>query len=1043
MIGQDELLTSFVEESLFNLQSAEPDLLKLEKKADEIDSETVNSIFRKIHSVKGAAGFFGFKNIGSLSHVMESLLSLLRNGEIKPETELIDALLSGVDVLKAMVEDIESSEAMDVQTEIETLQRLLDKSGGSTAKTITVQKKPTDSKKEPGIGKFQISEKDLKYYIAKGYYIYAIKIYLNKDLRNKGNTPFSFINTMESLGQYIDSFLNIGNVSGLSDCLENDLAFDFLFATVLEPDLVPKGLELPEDRVSIIDLDHFIKTAGEEAGAGPQKDEISKTTPADSAPIEKKAAETETPPVRQPESQLSNIAETDTRPVPGEPETPKPAERIEDSRPGEVPPEPADGGADKIAHSIYAEEKIRVGVNFLNDLVNLAGELVLGRNQLMQATLPLVKTTPGLNPVLQHISRVTSEMQEKIMQMRMQPISLIISKFHRLVRSMAKSLKKEIRLVTYGEDVELDKTIIEGLSDPLTHLIRNAIDHGIEEPDEREQAGKPRQGTVELHAYHQGGQVHLKISDDGKGLDGGEIGRIAVEKGIVTNEQISAMTETDLVKLIFKPGFSTAEKVTDVSGRGVGMDVVLTNIEHMGGTVDIDSKPGEGTVITLMLPLTLAIVSGLLIQEGGHFFILPEGDIDELVRVKPEEIRSKIDIVQNALVLRLRDMLPPLISLSQVLGLSEESVLNFSELKEPLRILILRYGKHRFGLIVDTIVSIEEIVVKPLPRYLKKMKCFSGVSILGNGTVSLILDISGIVKKAAIDQIKITDAEAAARTEKSADLEKDIQTLLLFDNNTPEQFALPLELISRIERTKLSRIEKIKDKQFLQYHGKKLRLVFLEDYLPVTRPERSSDDMIGVIVPKQLQNPMGIVIHRVINTVNTAVELDTKTISSPGLFGSSVINDRITLIPDMYKLFELVAPEWYVGKNQDVKKKKSRPKILLVEDTPFFRMVESEYLTSAGYDVVTAENGRIAMQVLDEQKVDGVVLDIIMPKMDGWEVIKAIRSDERLKNLPVMAVSSLSDDASIQEGLKAGFNEWESKLNKTSLLSKLESILQI
>ncbi|NJL60486.1 MAG: chemotaxis protein CheA [Desulfobacteraceae bacterium] len=312
-------------------------------------------------------------------------------------------------------------------------------------------------------------------------------------------------------------------------------------------------------------------------------------------------------------------------------------------------------------------------------------------------------------------------MQEKVMLMRMQPMSLIFGKFPRVVRDLAKSHNKEVRLVTQGEDVELDKSIIEGLSDPLTHLIRNAIDHGIESPQTREKLGKPRYGTIRMRAYHQGGQVVMEISDDGRGIDGKLVAQKASERGLIAKEQMKNLTDKDRINLIFQAGFSTLDQVSDLSGRGVGMDVVKTNIGQMGGTVNIETEIGKGTTIRLILPLTLAIVSGLLVQADGQLFILPEADVEELVRVKPEDVHRRIGQVQNALVLRLRDTLLPLADLSNVLGFrADTDIKTLRDSKYPVRIVVIRHGRFRFGLIVEAIANMEEIVVKPLPRYLKK-----------------------------------------------------------------------------------------------------------------------------------------------------------------------------------------------------------------------------------------------------------------------------------------------------------------------------------
>ncbi len=712
MIEQDELLANFVDESLQHLQTIEPDLLEMEKNRDNVDSEVVNSVFRAIHSVKGASGFFGLKNIGELSHKMENLLSLLRDSKISLTPELIDALLAGVDSLRVMVEDVGESDSFDIKDDLKRIQVLLESDDKNPPKTVSISEKTENDDSRM----FDFFEDDIKRFIKTGMHVYSLKLSLKKDITEQGKTPYDFINNMESTGQYVDSMLDINSVNGLSDCMENDLTFIFVYASILEPDLVPVALEVPQDRITVINIDEYKEKHMEDLTS---------------------VQESNHDQAEQPDSEVITAEQPAEQPV--DPLVSKTTDKKTEP-------------AEKASRQIQAEEKIRVGVNFLNDLVNLAGELVLGRNQLLQIALPLIKDRPGLNPVVQHVSRITTEMQEKIMQMRMQPVSVLFGKFHRVVRDLAKKLNKEIDLKTSGEEVELDKTIIEALSDPLTHLIRNCVDHAIEFPEEREKAGKPRRGTIELKAYHEAGQVHLEVVDNGAGIDACSVGRKAVEKGVITDEQVESMTEKEMLRLIFKPGFSTAKEVSDVSGRGVGMDVVITNIAHLGGTVDIDTSFGKGTSMKLVLPLTLAIVSGLVIKAADQNFIIPEANIEELVRIKPDEIESRINVVHDALVLRLRESLLPLINLKEILGLSDntERGLDNIDRNDPVKVLVTRHGSSRMGVVVESLENIEEIVVKPLPRYLKKLKCYSGASIMGNGTVSLILDIAGIVEKAKL-----------------------------------------------------------------------------------------------------------------------------------------------------------------------------------------------------------------------------------------------------------------------------------------------------
>lgn len=1016
----DDLLEGFVEDAVVHLQAMEPDLIALEASGDDPAPDVVNRIFRAVHSIKGAAGFFGLENIGNLGHAMETLLARIRDGEVTPTAGMIDALLAGGDTLRALLEDIGGSEDRDIADQIETLRAYQESE--PAAETVSVG--PVD-----GGDVFTISAADADRFLRQNLHLYATRIFLGKDIRDRGKSPFSFIQNMESLGHYVDAFLDMGAISGLSDCLDNDLAFSFLFATILEPDFVPDALGLPESQVREVPLTpgqgtQALIPVGEEDAPAAETGEAAapgtEPAPGEAAPsgVPPKAAAASEP--ASPEAAPSDRPESA-----GSPEAPSPPPASEPAADSDPRPAPS-----------AAEDKIRVGVGFLNELVNLAGEMVLGRNQLLQAASDLARQSPGLTPVLQHINRVTTEMQEKIMGMRMQPLSLIYDRFHRVVRGAARKLNKEVRLVTRGEEVDLDKTIIEGLTDPLTHLVRNAVDHGIEPPAEREAAGKPRFGTVALRACHQGGQVHLEIRDDGRGIDADKVARKALDQGLVSRERLEAMGERERIRLIFHPGFSTAAEVTDVSGRGVGMDVVQTNIEHLGGTVDVESRLGEGTRIQLVLPLTLAIVSGLLVRAGDDIFILPEADIDELVRVKPDEIADRIHTIQAAKVLRLRDRLLPLAELNGVLGIAATSDLS-PDRSEPVRVLVVRQGARRFGLVVDAVVNTEEIVVKPLPRFLKRMAAFSGVTILGSGDVSLILDVAGLVALAGLDRVEL-GPEMGELAEPVAGSD-DYQTLLVFDNGTEERFALPLEMVSRIERFPVDRIERIQDQPFLQYHDQKLRLVYLEDHLPVARPNRSAEERIGVIVPRQARFPVGIVFHRVINTFETAVELDTTSITAPGLFGTAVLDGRITLLPDLFRVLEMAAPEWYAAARPAETERP--PRILLAEDTPFFRMVEREYLKSAGYEVLAVEDGAAALALLETEPVDAVVLDIVMPKKDGWDVVRAIRNDERLQHLPVMAVTSLEEEGLAAEGRAAGFDRWQRKLDKARILEDLAELL--
>ncbi|MCP4727132.1 MAG: hybrid sensor histidine kinase/response regulator [bacterium] len=999
-----ELLEGFIEEAQGHLQEIEPDFLLLEQEGDNVDSEVVNRIFRSIHSIKGASGFFGLEKIGKLSHVMESLLNLLREKKLPMSRELTDALLSGVDDLRAMIDDITSSEEFDIVEDLEILHSLLESAEkGSDA---APQQKEENSKQSDeteditGLG-FEVSEEDVDRIISHGMNLYSFAVSLQSDVADEEKEILEYFSNIEAVGEILDSYLDANSIEDLDNCLDKETFIHVLFASVLEQDLIPTVVELDNDRISVIDVKEkrdllMNKLLGSIKEKKEKKTEAAKTV----------------------ELKKDDVPVKDT-----------PAEN-EDKQP-------------KVVRKIQAEEKLKVGVNLLNDLVNLAGELVLGRNQLIQISQPLEKDSPGLNNVLGHVSRITTEMQGKIMHLRMQPVSIIFSKFHRIVRDLSKNLKKDAVLETTGDEVELDKSIVESLSDPLTHLIRNSMDHGLESSDEREANGKPRQGTIQLRAFHEGGQVHLEIQDDGKGIDAKIVGQKAVEKGLITQEEMESLSDKELVRMVLKPGFSTAKEVSSLSGRGVGMDVVVTNIEKLGGTVEIDTVLGKGTTMRLILPLTLAIVSGLVVKVNENRYIVPEVSIDEMVRIKCDEMKSRINHVQDSFVLRLRDRLLPIVNLRDVLFGGEPSkdfFKNKCSNNEPVRVLILKYGLTKFGLVVDEVDSFEEIVVKPLPRFLKKMNFISGATIMGDGNVVFILDVVGIVDSASLKDI--SEMEDDTQFDQGVSADGDMQSLIIFDNNTEERFALPLELISRLEQVDSNNIEIIKDEKYIQYQEQNLHLIYLEDYLPVNRPDRSSDQHFKIIIPKQMKYPIGIVFSNIVDTIRTEVKLDTTTIMAPGIFGSSVLNDKITIMLDMFRLFEMAAPQWYGNDTVEELNLEKKNRILLVEDTPFFRMIESEYLESAGYEVVQAEDGEKAMNILEKEEFDAVVLDIVMPVMDGWEVIRQIRKEKKLHDLPVLAVTSLWDEESKKRGIEEGFTDWEAKLNKSSLLDKLGKMIK-
>lgn len=561
--------------------------------------------------------------------------------------------------------------------------------------------------------------------------------------------------------------------------------------------------------------------------------------------------------------------------------------------------------------AVSGEDSIRVSIGLLNDLMNLTSELVLGRNQLLRGLEGHRKHVEGLDPILQNIDSITTQLQERVMQTRMQPLGNVFNKFPRIIRDLSRQLGKEIRLEMEGTQVELDKSIIEALADPLTHLIRNAADHGIEKPQDREDAGKSREGLVKISAFQEGGYVSILVADDGAGIDVELLKARILQKGLKTQEELSLMDEKEILGQIMQPGFSTASSVTDLSGRGVGMDVVRTNIEKMGGSIEIDSQAGGGTTFKLNLPMTLAIISSLIVESGGHNFALPQVNLQEMIRVKAGDRDRSIELLNGYPVLRFRHRLLPILSLSRVLGLSQdsswESLVNH---REVIRILVLKIGDRRFGLVVDAIRDDEEILVKPLPRHLKDLKCYSGVTILGDGKIAMILDAEGL---AAQGELKFPetdkDSESRQDTKKTAVGEK---TMLLFSCSGTETLGLELSQVSRVEEIRPDDIELVGDKEYIEFRGRTLRLIRPEEYLPISRREYDRKKLY-VIIPKLTGQPMGLLIGRIHDTVVLPSEFNEQDIKAHGIKDTTFWNRRIVLALDLDELLQKAAPEEYGG----------------------------------------------------------------------------------------------------------------------------------
>ncbi len=538
------------------------------------------------------------------------------------------------------------------------------------------------------------------------------------------------------------------------------------------------------------------------------------------------------------------------------------------------------------------ESYVRVDVRVLDRLMDIVGELVLTRNQLVEQP-GAIPTAEGSSAV-QQLDLLTSELQEGVMQTRMQPVSKVLGKLPRMVRDLAAGCGKRVRLTLEGQETELDRSLLEAIRDPLTHLVRNAVDHGIEPPEERVAAGKPPEGRVWIRAYHEAGQVTIEVGDDGRGIDPEAVRRKAVERGLIGPEQAARLSREDTFGLLFLPGFSTSAEVTNLSGRGVGLDVVRDHLNRVNGLVELDSSPGEGTVFRLRIPLTLAILPAIMVTAGGQRFTIPQASVLELVRLDLAGGRDRVERVHGAPVYRLRGSLLPLVELRKELELPE------TEAPGSVTIVVLEAGDRRFGLVVDSVLDTREIVVKPLGSLLEVIPIYAGATVMGDGRVALILDVLGLAQRAHVvsegAERRLTEDEEPEAAEAAT------ERLLLFTSPDDGRMAVPLDRVVRLERVPVTAVETIGSGRAIQYRGDILPLVWVFDHLPERRkvPRTGIDqgrEELDVVVYAHDGQTVGLVIGPVIDIVEERIAV-RRPASRDGIRECVVVRERVTELLD-------------------------------------------------------------------------------------------------------------------------------------------------
>lgn len=781
----DSIITEFLIESHENLDRLERDLVELEKNPTE--KETLASIFRTIHTLKGSSGFLGFEKLEAIAHSGENLLSKMRDGLLVINPDIAGALLATVDAVRTMLKEIEATgapEERDYSTLITLLVRLNEGEAGSASVAAEV-------------------------------------------------------------------------VPSAPEVVE---------AVVATPAPVVVTAPAPPPAVAPV-----VVAPAPAPVAAPVAAPVPAPVPAAATP----AAAPPKVPVAGPAP--ANVAK------------------------------PSSGGAESGDHkpSSAADTSIRVDVGLLDKLVNLVGELVLARNQILQFTNQ--NNDSAFLATSQRLNLITTELQGSVMKTRMQPIGNIWSKLPRVVRDLSTSCGKLVRLEMEGKETELDKTIIEAIKDPLTHIVRNSVDHGIEMPDVREEKGKTPEGCLRMRAYHEGGQVNIEITDDGGGIHLEKVKQKAVSKGLITNEQAARMTDHQASQLIFMPGFSTAEKVTNVSGRGVGMDVVKTNIEKIGGTVDLQSQFGSGTTLKIKIPLTLAIIPALIVTSGSERFAIPQVSLLELVRLEAGEAKDQIEYIHGTPVYRLRGKILPLVSLNRSLKLKEMEEGRVSKDDEEVHIVVLQADGHPFGLVVDEINDTQEIVVKPLGKQLKGLSCFAGATIMGDGHVALILDVLGLAQQSNV----VNETKGAAVMESGSDGrkgEEQKQTLLLFAAGSSGRMAIPLSIVARLEEFPRSMVEHSAGKPVIRYRGQILPLVQVSNYLaPGEQISGAIGDSMQVVVYTENGRSVGLVVEKIDDIVSETITVKRHAYGN-GILGSVVIQDQVTDLLDVKSVIRAADP---------------------------------------------------------------------------------------------------------------------------------------
>ncbi len=909
----DDVINEFLVESFENLDQLDQDLVDLEQNPS--DTDLLSNVFRIIHTIKGTCGFLGFSKLESLAHVGENLLSRLRDGELSLDPEKTSAILAMFDGVRRILSCIEAEQNEgdeDFSALKDKLSRLTKGETGiddSSAPAEATEAAPTPAAEAPGVKTEEPQpeapaptasaqtheEPEISEEMEAVVNEFLVESYENldqidRDLVDLEQNPsdkellssiFRIIHTIKGTC----GFLGFSKLESLTHVGENLLSRLREGELVLNPTIASALLNMVDAVRQILGSIEADKNQGN-VDYGSLIEVLSKLTKGESVeevPDASPAIEDKVEPAK------SDAPTPVTAPVTATSDSPEQSSERKPERRQE-------------ARSGVSETSIRVDVGLLDKLMNLVGELVLARNQIMQHSTQNDDKDSAFIASSQHLNLITTELQEGVMKTRMQPIGNVWSKFPRVVRDLAVACNKKVRIDMEGKETELDKTIIEAIKDPLTHIIRNSVDHGIESPQDRIANGKDEEGSLLLRAFHEGGQVIIEIVDDGGGIDPEKVKKKAIEKHVITSEQAVRMGERELINLIFAPGFSTAAAITNVSGRGVGMDVVKTNIEKIGGSVDINSKFGEGTTLKVKIPLTLAIIPALVVTCGGDRFAIPQVNLLELVRLDQQADRE-VEMIHGTPVYRLRGNLLPLVNLNKELGLEYEN-----NLDEAKFIVVLQANDRHFGLVVEGIADTEEIVVKPLSKQLKGINAFAGATIMGDGKVALILDVLGLAQSSRVLS-EVAERALSEKTTVETKASDSTQNLLVFAVGQRGRMAIILDMVGRLEEFKNTDVERSGNLDVVQYRGEIMPLIYLSHVFNA-ETYGEEKEMMQAVVYSENGRSVGLVVDQIIDIVEERVSIQ-KGSDRPGVLGTAVIKQRVTDLVDVREVIQSTIMGYY------------------------------------------------------------------------------------------------------------------------------------